>query len=49
MLEIATVKKLAQKSHHLDFSELRTLVEQESDERLAEIGPNGLSYQVNFT
>jgi DNA-binding GntR family transcriptional regulator len=30
MLEIATVKKLAQKSHHLDFSELRTLVEQES-------------------
>ncbi|EMN3699464.1 TPA: GntR family transcriptional regulator [Acinetobacter baumannii] len=35
MLEIATVKKLAQKSHRLDFSELRTLVEQESDERLA--------------
>ena len=34
MLEIATVKT-STKSHHLDFSELRTLVEQESDERLA--------------
>ncbi len=35
MLEIATVKKLAQKSHSLDFSELRGLVDQESHERLA--------------
>ncbi len=35
MLEIATVKKLAQKSHRLDLSELRSLVDQESHERLA--------------
>ncbi|MEQ1066791.1 GntR family transcriptional regulator [Acinetobacter sp. XH1741] len=35
MLEIATVKKLAQKSQSLNFSELRTLVDQESHERLA--------------
>jgi len=35
MLEIATVKKLAQKYQSLDFSELRTLVDQESHERLA--------------